>query len=333
MPANDVFNKIASEIGIEHYSGDSETEFCRRVTYSASRFWASAFCMDDGGNGSSGLSQQGLTIRIRRWIQSMISFYPDMEDWFQLEHNGASYVSKRLIDISDILPAGRDGRCFARTPRIEPISETHALLLGFFEPSLGNPLDRESEPITSGLSTLVTGKFKAPSPQQPWWESDQPYMAWTDLSALPKLEYANPCGDKWGLGAPETWREFSWEGSQLSLARHTSTNKCNSDYYAVRKAEGTTLASKIGKHMAYELFFHLKKQSGKPIRIHYTKRSETLVSVFLPITILPPRVSAIADALSWPENCISDNMRRLFKAEALDAIKPLLKQYEIETEG
>lgn len=50
----DALNVIASDIGVRRFIGESEESFCRRVSYSASRFWLQAFCMDDGECGKKG---------------------------------------------------------------------------------------------------------------------------------------------------------------------------------------------------------------------------------------------------------------------------------------
>ena len=178
-----VFESMASDIGVRRYVGESDLSFCTRTAYSASKYWVSAFCMDDGQDGSWGVTEQVLGRRLNRWVTALDQVMPGLGRWF--EGNGErdmKAIYGRLIDVGDILLAGKKGRCVARPAALEPITVNAALALGFFEPAAS---DFTESKTTSGLASFVPGDFEAPASRAPWWETDCPYMAWSRASDVP----------------------------------------------------------------------------------------------------------------------------------------------------
>lgn len=316
------FEAMASDIGVRRYSGEGDLSYCIRSSYSASRYWTSAFCMDDGQGGAKGVTKQALSKRLNRWVTSLDQIMPGVGGWF--EANGKKdmrAVYGRLIDVGDVLPAGEGGRCVARSVTFRPITGRAALALGFFEPATAN---FGGSMVTSGLGSLVLGKYEAPAPRAPWWETDFPYMAWSSSSDYVDLQYIDSSVHRWGLANSNSWTKAGLDDRPFSLARYVDPISGEPHYLVVRESGKRELASRIDRHMAQELLIHLKKESGNPIIIEFKRLDDNHFSALLPISILSQQISAIIDALSWPMEGVSSNGGRILRAEAVDAVKELL---------
>lgn len=329
MGSISTFERIAADIGVQRYKGEDDMGFCVRCAYSAARFWASAFCMDDGQEGKAGLSKQALSIRLRRWIEALDSIMPGLGKWFELDDQGMRMLYGRLIDIGDILPIGKEGKCFARTMRIEPVEENGALALGFFEPALQRGHRSGHSIVTSGLASFVPGSFGSVQTHASWWETDFPFMAWSTIADFGELQYLDVQTRRWGVGKPDAWVESDVADLPMTLARRDCTHG-NSRYYVVRHLGKRSLAAEIDRWQAQALMLHLKKESGNPARVAFQPLDWSHRKAFLPISVLSPQISATIDALSWPVKGISDNTDRIFRMETVETVKRLLRRYDIE---
>ena len=322
------FEAMASDIGVRRYVGEDDLSFCARTAYSASKYWVSAFCMDDGQDGSRGVTGQVLSKRLNRWVTSLDQVMPVLGRWF--DANGKRDVKAiygRLIDVGDILLVGEKGRCVARSVTFEPITAGTALALGFFEPATA---DFAESMVTSGLGAFVSGNFEAPTSCAPWWETDCPYMAWGRTSDYGELQYVDPCSRRWGLANPDSWTEEHLGNLQLSLARYVDAASGQPHYLAVRRLGKHELASCIDRHMAQELFIHLKNESGNPIAVAFKRIDGFHSKAYLPVSVLPSQISATIDALSWPVEGVSVDGDRIFRSETVGAVKKLLALYGIK---
>lgn len=319
---------MASDIGVRRYMGEDDLSFCARTTYSASKYWVPAFCMDDGQDGSKGVTRQVLSKRLNRWVTSLDQVMPGLGRWF--DANGKRDVKAiygRLIDVGDIPLAGKKERCVAHSVALEPITAGAALALGFFEPATA---DFAESVVTSGLGAFVSGNFEAPTSRAPWWETDCPYMAWGRTSDYGELQYVDPCSRRWGLANPDSWTEEHLGNLQLSLARYVDAASGQSHYLVVRRSGKREIVSRIDRHMAQELFIHLKNESGNPIEVAFKRIDGFHSKAYLPVSVLPSQISATIDALSWPVEGVSVDGDRIFRSETVDTVKELLAFHGIK---
>lgn len=318
---------MAEDIGVIRIANESEKEFCTRTAYSASRFWVSAFCMDDGQEGERGITRQALGLRLRAWIKSLDSIMPSLSDWFGVGGKvDTRAIYGRLIDLGDILPLGEGGRYRARAMGLEPITASAALALGFFEPAAERCRNRM---VTSGLATYTAGAFEPPETRAPWWETDLRFMPWTNCDDYGTLQYVNPSTQNWTIAKEDSWTQEKPGELPLTLARYNEATTGKANYLVVKNAGGKSLVSRIDRHMAQELFLHLKKAAGEPMRVTVHRKDDHHCEVTLPISMLPPAISATVDALSWPKGSIS-NGNRIFRTETMDTVGTLLANHDIE---
>ena len=322
------FETMARDIGVRRYQGEDDLSFCARTAYSASRYWTAAFCMDDGRSGARGITRQVLSRRLNRWMSSLDQIMPGLGEWFETSGTkDMRWIYGRLIDVGDILLAGEEGRCVARSVTLRPVSEGSALALGFFEPAT---VGFAGGMVTSGLTSFVSGQFEAPGRCEPWWETDCPFMAWTKASDYGEVQFIDPSVHRWGLANSDSWTGGGLGKFRISLARYVDRNSNEPHYLAVRRSGKHELASRVDRHMAQELLIHLKEESGNPIVITFEDLDNRHFKTKLPISILPQQISATVDALSWPVGNVSSNADRIFRTETADVVREMLAPYGIK---
>lgn len=329
MGSISTFERIADDIGVGRYKDEDDMGFCVRCAYSAARFWVSAFCMDDGQEGKAGIPKRALSIRLRRWLEALDSIMPGLGKWFELDNQGVHLLYGRLIDLGDILPIGEEGRCLARTMRIEPIDENGALALGFFEPALQRDHQSGHGIVTSGLASFMPGLFEPAETYAPWWETDFAFMAWAALADFGELQYLDAQTRRWSVRQSGAWAGSDAVDMPMTLARRECTHG-NTQYYVVRHLGKRSLAAEIDRWQAQALMLHIKKESGNPVRVEFQPLDWNHRKAFIPISVLSAQISATIDALSWPVNGISDDANRIFRMETVETVKRLLRRYDIE---
>jgi hypothetical protein len=328
MSRIETFEKIAEDIGVLRYDGEGEMSFCARSAYSASRFWAEAFCMDDGSGGRSGITRQALSRRLRAWIGSLDSIMPGLAEWFRTEDKiDARAVYGRLVDLGDILPTGADGRCVARSLKLESIADGASLALGFFEPAAA-PFARDM--VTSGLASYVPRASDARDARRPWWETDLKFMSWADDKDYGTLQYISPSSAHWSVSNPDLWTREDPGELSLTIARYLDKVTGRPSYLAARSSRGRVSVARVDRAMAQELLLHLKAEVGNPVHVKFERVDAGHCRVYLPVSILPPDISATVDALAWPVGGVFSDRERIFRTEVVRTVTKLLELHEIK---
>ncbi len=322
------FERIAEDLKIVRIKDEDDLSFCSRVAYSASRYWISAFCMDDGQGGRRGVTSQVLGRRLGHWLDSLDSIMPGIAKELGVAEGGVRTIYGRLADVGDIIRGGEQGRYLARVPRLEPLTSEAALALGFFEPAMQ---DFSGLTITGGLATLVLGHFEEPERRLPWWETDLPVMPWSNASDYGELRYINPETNKWVVSHPDVWTADEPRARDLTLARCADDSGGPALFFAVRKRGSRIVASRIDKKAAQELMNYIKKEAGKPVHIVFEGIDYRHSRAFLPISVLPSQIAPVIDALSWPSSSAGAKGGRLFRKETVKTVRELLDDNNIES--
>lgn len=321
------FDRIASDIGVIRYEGESDLSYCIRTTYSASRFWVSAMCMDDGAGGSAGLSKQGLNRRLKRWLQNMDDLMPDLADWFLLEDKGIPLIYNRLIDIEDIMPNGFNDTFLARQSSNVGVAADLVLRVGFFDPT---KFDGASKLVTSGLVTINSKEKAEPYAAEPWWETDERYLPWEPASHYEGICFANPNVSRWQVRKSDVWIDTPTWISGMALARPANDSFSDTMLLA-RSKRGQIQVTDIDWLQAQSLFFHLRAACGNPLVIKYERLDELHIRIpAAPIGFVPGDANRYIDAVSWPIENIDDRFGRIARIEALPGIEELLATSEIK---
>ncbi len=330
----EAFNIIATDIGVRRHAGEDEDSFCRRVTYSAARFWLSAFCMDDGASGEEGLSKQALNRRLKDWAQGLEAIRPGIEEWLDAGGKGIPAIYNRLIDVGDLAPNGFRGAYTATIPSVVPLSSGTSCVTGFFDIT-----SRDSGPcgfgvdsiVTSGLLSLVPAENEAVERPEPWWTRDLEYMVWEKASGYDEVKFADIHTTRRNVNRSDIWVEAPEWIEGLALAR-VEGNGVAPIVFVAKRTQGRLRLSRITWNQAQELFFRLRRESGNGAVARYVMLDELHARAVLPIGFVPGHINRFLDAVGWPIKDADDRFNRIIRVETLPLIRELLAASSIGLE-
>ena len=322
----DVFNIIASDIGIRRFARESEDSFCRRTAYSAARFWLSVFCMDDGANGEKGLTKQAMNRRLKRWVTSLDKIRPGINEWFDADGKGIRALYNRLIDIEDLAPNGFEDSYVATPPALKVLSESLSYVSGYFDPTTThiNSCNRETDSLILTVMLFLT-QSKNSLIQRPasWWIDDLLYAKWEHISSFDEIKFANVRASHWNINNPNTWGEEPFWVNDLTIAR-AEGDGINPIIFVAGRDRGRTRLHRITWIQAQELFFYLRKESGNQAVSRYIMLDKLHMKAELPIGFLPGHLNRVLDSIGWPVENAEDRFNRIIRVEALPLVKELL---------
>lgn len=328
MPARDeLFVRMARDVGVKRHIGETDDSFFSRAAYTGSRYWVSAFCMDDGAGGIDGLTRQALNRRLKTWIDRLSEVRPSMGNWFEADQGGVSYVYNRLIDIEEIVPNGFSDRFLAQPPKLLPVSTGHALIIGMTDPTVkaGDVLGHaRSSMVASGLASLVATDAEPPNRTPRWWETEWELLPWARASEFEGVEYASPKARSHGLGKAETWSPSVELTDGIAIARTISNAKGGTNYYAVRGRTREPLLCLIDRTRAYELYYFIRKRAGNPVTVRLQRLDDAHIRFDMPLKLIPGEQGRVLEAISWPMSSVSDSFRRIARAETAELVGELL---------
>lgn len=328
MPARDeLFARMARDVGVKRHSGETDDSFFARVAYTGSRYWVSAFCMDDGAGGTDGLTRQALNRRLKTWIDRLSEVRPVMSSWFEVDQGGVSYVYNRLIDIEEIVPNGFSDRFLAQPPRLLPVSKGRALIIGMADPTVkaGDVLGHaRSSIVASGLASLVSTTTEPPSRTPRWWETEWELLQWVRASEFEGVEYASPKARSRGLGKAEIWSPSVELTDGIAIAKTISNAKGGTNYYAVRDGTRGPFLCSIDRTRAYELYYFIRRRAGNPVTVRLQRLDDAHIQFDMPLRLIPGEQGRVLEAVSWPMSSVSDGYRRIVRTEAADLVGELL---------
>lgn len=331
----DIFGAIAADVGVRRYSQESDASFCRRAAYSASRFWISAFCLDDGAGGNRGIAKQAINYRLKRWIRSIESLSPGIEEWFEAEGGGYSTLYNRLLDIGDLQSSGFSRTITATSPHILNVSSGVGLITGFFDCSdrtltiCGKP---RSEFVTSGIATLMRTDNVLEIKAERWWEDELLFRSWENSNRFEDIAFADAKSRRWNIRSPEVWAEKPVWVDGVTLAMAAPEKSSPRQYFIARREGNRIMLGRIDWNQACSFFFFLRQAAGNEVMTHYVVLDGAHVAMNLPIGFIPGRMNRLLDAVSWPVENVKDRFRRIARTEALPLIKAMLSAAHVGVE-
>lgn len=326
---NSAIETIASDIGVERYSGEPERNFAFRTMYSASRFWTEAMCINDGSDGTSGIPKQTLNKRLSRWISRAEAVASGLSAWFKVEDGGIPVLYNRLLDVEDIVEAGVNGGVVARKPTVLDTKLGCALVVGthdFGRSENARPGVDLHHLVTSGLASIVSESiFPAGNLPSLPWISEQKYLQWSSSADYDDIEYIDVSSSRWRLRDSSTWTQ-SPTGylDGFTLARRDFGAHQPPQFLLCKMSPRGKRVSPIGRDEAQELYFALREHCGNPATASYGNLDSKHIRMHIPIGFLPGRHNRFVDAVSWPVDGIDDNFDRVARVESINLIKNAL---------
>jgi hypothetical protein len=286
-------------------------------------------CINDGSDGTSGISKQTLSKRLSRWITRSEAIASGLPAWFKVEDGGVAVLYNRLLDVQDVVEAGVEGGIVARKPTTLDTKLGCVLVVGahdFGRGKNGRPGVDLRHLVTSGLASIVAD-FAPPagSPQRLPWLSEQKYLQWSSSTDFDDIEYVDVSSSRWRLRDSSTWTQSPtgyYDG--FTLARRGLGAHLPPQFMLCKRSSRGKRVSPIGRDEAQELYFALRERYGNPATASYRNLDSKHIRMHAPIGFLPGRYNRFVDAVSWPVENIGDNFDRVARIEALDLIENAL---------
>ena len=324
---------MASGMQVLRMPNEKNSSFYARAAYSCARPWVSAFCMDDGADGTRGIAKQGINARLRRWLRDVDSLFPGIQKWFDVSNGKLSRIYERLIDIDDIVEDGLSTRFRARSPELIPISEGYAIVVGAYDMSVtdeavcGIPI---SKTVTSGLCTVVRTECVSPPALSHWWETDLSTMAWSRINDVGEVRYLNTSCNAWGLRTSEAWQESPVWIEGITLAALKTGMQGAGKYFIARPTRGSVMLSEIDWFHAAELWLKLRRLSNRCITVRAIPYGRNHIYLKgIPIRMLPITLGRYVDAMTWPVERIDDDSNRIIRKEIMTSVANLLERCDV----
>lgn len=331
----EVFNIMASDIGITPISHEIEKMFYCRVAYTAARFWLSASCIDDGAGGFKGITKQAMNWRLKTWTNGLDHIYPGINEWFEADGKGIPALYNRLIDIGDLAQNGFGDTFRATLPTKVDLSSQTSCITGFYDPTIGKPLASkldEKQTVVSGLLTLVKSDNAPKASSEPWWTKDRDYLRWEKITDYEDVRFVNPKTKFWNIQYSGIWTDKPFWIDDLALA---SMERMNGQplYFLASKTNGRIYLAELESiHLAQELFFHHRYRLGNQARIKYKMLDNDHAITKIATSLLTGNNARIVDAVSWPFENAADGTNKIIRAEAIPLARELLMSNDIRFE-
>lgn len=321
------FQIIADDIGVVRYSDESDRQYHRRVAYSAARFVISSFCLNDGSNGTLGISKQGLSYRLSQWAKHLDTLEPGILEWMS-ENNGLHSLYSRLINIGEIGSIDFGEHYRASHPHTLHAAPGYDLIVGFYDASDSeNPICGLSlnQLTISGITSFARTKDQTKPEAVGKGSFHLDHRRWSEARSFDGLEFHHPSKYGWGLRNEASWTGRPTWHEGLALARRNHNDEAIA-YHIIRKTRWGAECSPISDVDARLFCVFLQRERGASIRIPYKTLDRKHISLpLLPIDYMPGECGRIIEALTWPTDSISYKVEHIARVEALPIIKTALE--------
>lgn len=324
---------MARSLGIQRYDGETDDSFVCRVSYTGMRFWAEAFCLNDGYGGFEGISKSLLTRRLRKWIRQVSESYPVLTDWFNVREekhpNHVKSICNQLIMTCDLISENEGNTYKTAAEHTMPLPAGLTAVLGLYDPST-MPYQMNDACISGLMIFRKTNEEIRPEffARDTWWSLPDTLFAWTPLESLGRLEWFNSKSQTWTLRAATGWIPKQPDEEGPWLVRIQADYR-DYDYYMVKTVQGHLQATLLNVDHAKDLVLFLRAKSNNPIKAKIKTLDEYHIKIIAPFHLISPKIGRWLELMTWPERDAGDIGQRIIRAECLACAKQLLSENNI----
>ena len=321
---------MSSDLGINQFDKESQSQFRIRVIYSAMACWIKAITLDRSAgcndNISRGVSRRHLYDRSHEVFEAMIGVFPEVEEWFTckaLSEHPTEIIRERLINHGDLLNEGFDTNIVLSSCRNESILPELDVVYGEILESniqyMGISTVRASvNPTVNNVVINATDWFHA-FVKEAWWSSALP-----DMSAM---QYFNPkCTSSNNYSA--------WQDSQINsdiVLSRTSINETGYEYYLFKN--NYTLCHKLdpflqGLGCHIRIMYALRSISENRIKavVRHSNENKLLkLNAFLPV-----KEMSLLESYAWPLNSIDDKLNWIINNSIWEYLEQYLNAIDVD---
>lgn len=330
--AEDIINRMASDLGIERFKGESDLNFRCRTVYSGMACWIKAAVLDrpigSAEAGFSGVSRRHVLERCSRVLDSLLKLYPDMRFWFYPSMDGEHpivTIRSRLLNHGDLLNEGFDTNIVLATCSTRAVSKEIEVVKGKII---------QSDILYSGIAAVRYEKQDVASSEirrgNSWFE-DYIKAAWwkQGLPDFAEIQYYNPRVKS--RNNYSQWQEtIANELDYVVLAR-CLINKSEYEYYLLRITEKLMhkidpFLQRLGEHI--RIMFALRSMVGNSAVakvVSYENYVELVLNFYLPREEIK-----LLESYAWPIRDINDKLSWIMSDVVWKYIKVHIEALEIK---
>lgn len=326
---NKVLTKMAQDMRIKPYAGESQTKYAGRVIYCALCHWMRYSIMDETTQKYDRKSKAYILSRIKELLVIMSDAFPVCKEWFFKD-------LKNPVDGNELVRTLRDKMLAAG--ELMEVDESRNIGLPVYEKRYcTNDYDRViglseeiSRPEHVGVTRIVyiegDNENRIPVDRIDVDEYiDWLYAgaSWTECHSIDEFEFFNPFSKR---PPYQSWTNAVPNSEKRILARLTLCNDLH-EYYLIKKEHDKYWNSPITTVLAEwkeerRVLLALRKHVGNIMQATYNKRDTVyLLSLYCG---LPLREQVIIDTFCWPLNSMDDKYNYVVPSFIWENIKNLL---------
>ena len=324
--AVELIERMAADLGIIAYHEESETEFARRVSYSAMSNWAKTIALDKAvGSGEEnliGVSRRHMYERSRAVLDMLCAVIPGLKEWYKVEEgeeHPAQLIRTRLLNHGDLVNVGFDTN-LALSERYAETLTNHA------ETAYGVLLDEGIQ--YNGIATVrlreINWASVAPQKAVDWMTGFVKDAWWSSsISNSSRWQYYNPRSKV--KNHYSAWQDAVPDMVNGIVMARTVVNVTGYEYYLLKPAERLIhrldpFLKERGEYL--RLMYALRACCENPVEARLTRYSDHYV---LGLSArLPVQEKNLLESYCWPLKHVTDNLNWLMNEYIWDYLNPLV---------
>ncbi len=324
-----VLTKMAQDMQIKRYTGESESNYVGRVIYSALCHWMRYSVMDETTQKCDRKSKAYILGRIRELLHIMSEAFPVCQRWIFKDLKNPNDIDELVRELRDkMLSAGEllevDDFHNIGLPAYEKLycSQVYDRIVGLS--------DEACRPKHIGITRVIRREQDSKSNVIRSKVSIVEYLdsifetgTWYECHNLEDFEFFNPYSKR---PPYQSWTNVIPNSDTRVLARLTLYNGLH-EYHLIWKQQDKILNSPFSTVLTEwkeerRVLLALRKQVGNPISAYYTRGDSVyLLNLYCG---LPTREQCIVDTYCWPLDSMDDKYNYVVPDLAWEDIKKLI---------
>lgn len=319
-------DRMASDLGICRFTGESSLQFKCRVVYSAMASWIKAIAMDQPSGSKEesfyGVSRKHMYERSRVVLDTFCRMYPEIGKWFDLtgaDEHSVSLLRTRLLNHGDLLNEGFDTNValssvhsMQLTPKIETV---YGEIIGEGLQYSGIAVVRCKDAGVPAENTEVVQKWIEGFLKEVWWSRNL-----SDTTAWQYFNPSNPAKNNYSV-----WQDSMVEAVYGIVLARAVVNKYGYEYYLFKTKDKLIhkldpFLQELGYHI--RIMYALRAGVGNRV-VAAVKRYDEYV-IFQLNAHLPLKEMCLLESYAWPYKSINDKLGWIMSGFIWNYIEPYI---------
>lgn len=343
-----LITRIASDLNMEPYKEETESEFCSRLIYTAIVCWIRYFVIDKSNNDVdlNIKSKKYIMTRGKELLKNYLDLFPECKDYFLYKEKNNENIR---LDMNEAIKTIRD-RMLNAGEIIEINPNSYIGIPKYYQENIYKNVEREyglnSEEFSSkhiGITRIKNNNYYVEEKKNidvinpiQFLEWIIENSKWEEFNTIEKLKIFNPESKK----IPSK----SWDLDKVNISKDNiylvkeedSKRKWETQYFLLKKENGLRYAISIINSTLVEwkeyrrLILALRKNRNNSAKVQVKDADNYKILKFF--VGLPLKEQILIETYCWPRNNIYNTREYIVPIEIWEYIKEILKKIYIEIE-